>query len=148
MSSSNKSKKILIFSVRKKWASLIEAGEKSVEFRKRFSVFVPGQETYVVLYVTRPQKSIIGMCGIKKIEADFPENIWNRYGNLSCVSETEFALYAARSRYLCAVELTRLIKFPKPLHLDHLRATLNFRPPISWRWASETEEQFFWSALL
>lgn len=148
MSSSNKRKTILILSVSQKWASLIEAGEKTVEFRKRLSFFVPSRETYVALYVTRPQKNIIGICGIKKIETDSPEHIWNRYGDLSCVSEREFALYAARSRHLCAVELTRLMKFPKPVHLDHLRATLNFRPPISWRWATEIEEQFFWSALL
>jgi predicted transcriptional regulator len=118
----------VILSIKPKYVEAIMRGEKKFEFRK--NIFKGKKIDYIYIYASSPIKRIVGYFRMHKVIEDQPENLWNRFKDVSGINNDEFFKYFADSRKGFAIEIADLEKFKNPV--DPKRAIPGFIPPQSF----------------
>lgn len=120
----------IVISIKPSYADLIAAGQKRVEFRRRFpSDFRTGQ---AIFYVTTPVRAIALIARIVEVRRASPAKLWQEFAATGGATRVAFDTYFAGVRTGAALVLDNLQILPTPIPLDdpRLRAA-GFKPPQS-----------------
>ncbi len=124
----------VVLSIRPKYTSRIMAGEKTVELRRRFPASAP-EGTTAYIYSTSPDRAMVGLAEIARVQKLELEEIWQRYADTAFVERTEFDSYFEGLDQGLALEIENARPFATPLPLSHLRERFGFEPPQSFLYA-------------
>jgi predicted transcriptional regulator len=122
----------LLLAVKPRWAEMLLARTKTVEFRRRG----PGPAALgrpVLIYASSPVCAIVGYGTSLECVRAKPSDLWNHYANHGGIDEQEFAAYFAGAIVGDALRL-ECSPLPNSVKLDLLRSRYNWRPPMSWSW--------------
>jgi predicted transcriptional regulator len=117
----------VLLSIKPKYVELIKAGFKKYEFRKKVFKKIGSR---IFIYSSSPVKKIIGFFEAPVIYEDRPIHIWNRFGDYSGLSESEFFRYFKGRKKGYAIEIRNLTVFKNPL--DPLERFKTFKAPQSF----------------
>jgi len=112
---SDSTRRLALMSIRPRFAQLIIAGKKKVEFRK---VKFREEISHVVIYATAPVQQVLGYFDVAYVDEDSPERLWNRYGMDGGISYDELRAYYACSRRGIAIGVGKVRVFRKPVSLS------------------------------
>lgn len=129
-------KRVLLLSLRPRFADAILAGTKTVELRRRAINAQSG--TRVILYSTAPTMAIVGTAYLRRVDVANPEDAWKRYSTTLGLAKDEFDAYLDGSKRAYLLHLIRVCQLDKPLHLHELRSS-GFRPPQSFRYIGDSD---------
>lgn len=134
-SSPRPSGRAVLLSIKPKYADLILAGSKRVEFRRSWAA---QDVSVIVLYSSSPIQKIVGVVEVNEVVLASPTSLWKtcseRGGGLT---REELRSYFAGKLQGFAVLLGHVVKFPKPLAPADIIS--NFVPPQSFRYLDENE---------
>lgn len=120
----------LVMSVRPRYAASIEAGQKRIEFRRRFPSRVTRARALV--YVTAPVQAVQLACVIDAVHRAAPAELWARFGAASGVSREDFDAYFTGAAVGVALALANVGRLSPSLPLGGpLLRSIAFRPPQS-----------------
>lgn len=119
----------VILSIKPKYVEKILSGEKRYEFRKR--IFKKDVDR-VFIYATSPIKKIVASFVPGEIVEDTPEDMWNRFGDISGTSKEDFFDYFKGKEKGFVIEIKELETFKEPL--DPYSTIEGFRAPISFQY--------------
>jgi len=108
----------VIFSLKPKFAELIESREKNHEFRKYLPKEAPGK---IWFYVTEPVSALVYIAEVGSA-VEYPKRVEG-----AGVGNAEFNAGLKASRY--AFPILHLYKLGRPLPLKELRERFGFTPP-------------------
>ncbi|MEN9866431.1 MAG: hypothetical protein RL748_2021 [Pseudomonadota bacterium] len=123
----NKHDHILI-SLAPRHAENIFAGRKQIELRRRTMHVTPG--TLVWVYVTLPIGAIVGRAKVTAIHSAAPGMLWQQFGAVSGLTESEFLGYldGVAEGMVLVLEDARYLKLP--ISLEAARGiAAGFHPP-------------------
>ena len=123
--------RMVILSLKPRFAEAILAGVKTVELRRTEpKIVVP---TRALLYSASPVRALLGTCIITNVRsADLPV-LWREHGSRSDLSYSEFQQYFKGVEAGTALTLTEPAAFSRRVPLQDLRARpRGFRPPQSF----------------
>lgn len=124
--------RLLLISIKPKYAKLILSGEKIFELRKR----APRRKTYhAIIYETSPTKKIVGVFTIKHCHIKSVKEIIKN-SKLACVSKSDINKYYQGSNEGTMIEIENAYEFPKKTSLRSLREEFDFVPPQSYCYMS------------
>jgi predicted transcriptional regulator/DNA-binding XRE family transcriptional regulator len=123
-----------IFSIRPHYSKKIEAGEKTVELRRRFPKNVP-EGTVALIYSTSPTRALTGIAEIESVEVNTPSAIWSEYSERACIERNDFDAYFSGVDCAHAIKLRSARPLQRSLNLTELRERFSFEPPQSYRYA-------------
>lgn len=129
--------RVLLLSLRPRFAEAILEGIKTTELRRRPINAQPGSR--VILYASAPTMAIVGTARLKKVEAAEPAEAWSRYHDRLALAESEFYAYLDGSDHAYLLHLTRINCLDRPLELKELRRTGGFQPPQSFRYIAPSD---------
>lgn len=129
--------RVLLLSLRPRFADAILDGTKTVELRRRPVNAAPG--TRVILYSTAPMMAIVGTAHLRKVDIRDPDSAWLRHRRSLGLTRDEFDAYLEGSERAYLLHLARVCELDQPLHLHELRRSGGFRPPQSFRYVAETD---------
>lgn len=125
----------VLLSVKPKYADLILAGSKRVEFRRSWAA---QDVSLIVLYSSSPIQKIVGAVEVDEIVVASPTSLWKtcteRGGGLT---REELRSYFADKSKGVAVLLGKVFKLPK--HIEPSEVLRNFVPPQSFRYLDANE---------
>ena len=125
--------RVLLLSLRPRFAKAILDGTKRVELRRIRPRAVPG--TAILIYATAPTKALLGGCSVSGMLVADPDEIWEMHGHLTSVDRAEFDDYFAGTDHAVAIQLTAPWTLAKPITLDTLRQKWDgFHPPQTFRY--------------
>jgi len=127
--------KVLLFSIKPRWADAIMRGEKTFELRRR-----PPKLTSPVpalIYATTPVRALVGRCMMGPVLTDPPSRLWKRVSGTSCVTEMEFDDYFCDCREAHAIVVSEPSRIENPLSLRDLQEKIGFSAPQAWAWATD-----------
>ena len=123
----------VLISIRPPFASMITAGTKTVELRRRFPELPI--DTIVVLYVTKPVGAAVGIASLRSTTAAGVGALWKRFGEGTGISKATFDSYFRNCKQGVAIELADYRALKAALCVDELRALWpDFAPPQSFRY--------------
>lgn len=126
----------VLLSLRPAFASLIASGTKTIELRRRFPA-LPAQ-SLIVVYVTKPLASVIGVMRLRSVTAGTLPGIWKRFGRAAAVSKKTFDAYFEECTVGLALEIADYTPLKQPLSVTKLRTLWpEFSPPQSYRYVPE-----------
>jgi predicted transcriptional regulator len=121
----------VLFSIKPDYAKLIEAGLKTVEFRRKFSnSFIPRKAYF---YVSAPERHLRFSADIKGIVESSPSELWQHFKNEAGVSYETFSNYFNGVSQGKAILLSNIHPLLNPVPLRTLKSQLDFEPPQSYR---------------
>lgn len=123
--------RMVVLSLKPRFAEAILAGIKTVELRRKEpKIVVP---TRALLYASTPVRALVGTCIIESIRsADLPK-LWSEYGSRADLRHSEFRAYFRGVGRGTALTLTQPRAFSQQVPLEDLRARpRGFRPPQSY----------------
>lgn len=126
-------KKILIISVKPKYAEKILKGEKTIELRKCAPQKV-GKNDYILIYVTAPVKELWGIYKIENIIKESPNTLWTNFGEKTGITELEFNNYYKETSRAFGIELIEVKNLLKhSIKLENLKNLIpGFMPPQTY----------------
>ncbi len=130
--------RFLMLSVRPEYSRAIFAGTKTVELRR----VRPGvsEGDMILLYETAPTSKLVGEFTVGTVLSGSPRAIWNRVGDQSGLSRTEFRAYYAGAEEAFAILVAKPRHYRPPVSFAELRRRHSgFRPPQSYWYPSERE---------
>ena len=133
--------RMIVLSLRPRFAEAILAGTKTVEFRRREPrIVVP---TRALLYAASPVRALVGTCVVTSVESAGLVELWREHGPRSALAYSEFESYFEGVEAGTALTLAHPHSFPRGIALQDLRAQPgSFRPPQSFTYvAAETGDQ-------
>ena len=131
-------RKILLLSVRPKYAEKILAGTKKIELRRIKPRVSEGD--LLILYVSYPIKAIMGIGIVEQTVSDFPESLWKKVCDGAGISKTEFDAYYEGANLGYGIILQKVLPLENPISLNELRKLWgNFHPPQSYKYLSQQE---------
>lgn len=128
-----------MFSIKPKWAAMIEKKQKVYELRRRPPPQHAAGETALV-YATSPISRLVCACRVDEVITMKGEALWNDIGELTGCTRTEYDTYFAGCSFASAIKLTLLEIDLRALTRAELKAEYGFVPPQSWRWAHGLSE--------
>lgn len=127
--------RLVLLSIKPKYADLILAGSKRVEFRRSWA---SQNVSVIVLYSSSPIQKIVGVVEVEDVVVASPASLWRtcteRGGGLTRKELRSY--FAGRSKGV-AVLLGPLFKFDRYLEPSDVFA--DFVPPQSFRYLDENE---------
>lgn len=127
--------RLVLLSIKPKYAELILAGSKRVEFRRSWA---SQNVSVIVLYSSSPIQKIVGVVEVEDVVVASPTSLWRtcteRGGGLTRKELRSY--FAGRSKGV-AVLLGSLFKFDR--YLEPLDVFADFVPPQSFRYLDENE---------
>ncbi|MDP2797315.1 MAG: hypothetical protein Q8N94_07380 [Methanoregula sp.] len=103
----------VVLSIKPKYVKEILNGAKQYEFRKQ--VFKNESAKTVFIYSSSPQKKIVACFRVGKIIKGHPDYLWERFRNISGISEQEFFEYFSDRVTGYAIRIDDLEPFPEPV---------------------------------
>ena len=129
--------RVLLISIRPRFARAILAGTKTIELRRRPVNAEPG--TRIILYASTPDRAVVGTATLQGTEAREPAEAWRRYRRRLGLERQEFDAYLDGSDCAHLLLLTQVCTLNEPLHLHRLRQDGGFRPPQSFRYVTASD---------
>ena len=130
--------RVLLLSIRPRYAEMILSGVKTVELRRIKPKIKKGSA--VVFYVSSPVKAIIGGFRVVEVIEGSPSEVWNSVRSIAGVNREEFNEYFDGTEKAYGISIENLWVFRKPLELDFLRNLwTGFNPPQSYRYLTNEE---------
>lgn len=123
--------KTALLPIRPYFADAIFSGEKLVEFRRKE---FKHEISNVVVYSCSPVMRIIGYFEVEEVYVSTPQNAWDRFGNLGCISEKDFLNYFKGSDKAVSIRIKKAIRFKTPIHIQELNE--HYVAPQSFRYLS------------
>lgn len=118
---------VALMAIQPRFAELILAGAKRVEFRKtRFQSPV----SHVVIYSSGPVSKIVGYFEVDGLDVAEPETLWKRYLPIAGVEAKEFASYFGATEQGVAIRIGRVFRLESPVPLQSVSAGAH--PPQSF----------------
>ncbi len=127
-------RKYVLLSIKPVYATAILKGMKKVEFRKK--VFAKTVKVAFV-YSSFPQKRIIGYFKVRHIEKGTPQEIWDRYSDVGCISKQKFDTYYIGHELAYGIEISSFYGYEHPL--DPCDFDSSFRAPQSYCYVDNIE---------
>lgn len=123
--------RMIILSLKPRFAEAILAGTKTVELRRTEpKIVVP---TRALLYSASPVRALLGTCIITGVRTADLAVLWREHGSRSDLRYFEFQRYFKGVKAGTALTLTEPAAFSRRLPLQDLRAKPSgFRPPQSF----------------
>lgn len=118
-----------LMSIKPEYAELILSRKKTVEIRKKRIHAVAGD--VVIIYATTPIKRIVGYFTIKCIDYGPVLQIWETYGNDSCLSLESYCMYVHDANMVCAICLGDATR-TRAIDLDTIRNNYHIHIPQSY----------------
>lgn len=130
--------KVLLISIRPRFADLILGGTKTVELRRiRPAV---GEGDRVLLYASSPVRELIGSCTVAAVDVGSADEVWTRHGPRAGVTRAEFDSYFDGAARAVGITLREPHRVRMPRTLTDLRERLpGFSPPQSFGYLSAEE---------
>ena len=128
----------LLLSIRPGHARNIFSKSKTVELRRRLPDARPG--TKALLYVTSPERAILGGFQVAELVTDSVDSLWKRMNGKTQVSYTEFKAYFADLINASGIIISNPWLLPEPITLERLREIWpGFHPPRSFRYLRRSD---------
>jgi predicted transcriptional regulator len=125
--------KMLLISIKPKYAELIFNGEKTVELRRVCPKVNKGD--LALIYISSPTKAICGGFKVDSIISESPKKLWEQIGNCSGINKKEFALYFKDVDVGYGITFHEVWSLPAPIKLESIKSELpEFHPPQSYRY--------------
>lgn len=122
-------------------AKKIYAGTKKVELRRRTMHIKP--ETIIWIYEKLPVGAITGFATVKTVHLATPKQLWEKFGSVAGLNESEFFEYFSKIEKGCALELKEINQIDQSVRLNQLRELKKtFQPPQFFIRISETHPLF------
>ncbi|XGV94915.1 MAG: ASCH domain-containing protein [Leptolyngbya sp. BL-A-14] len=130
--------RILLLSIRPKYADKIFGGIKEVELRRTRPRLCEGD--LVIVYASSPKKALIGTFEVERIIQKPLNELWREVQGKASISYEDFCCYYEGLSVGCGIFLDNTHYFNKPIELERLRREWdNFRPPQSYRYLKPSE---------
>jgi predicted transcriptional regulator len=101
----------LIISIKPQFVEKILSGEKKYEFRRRI---YKKEVEKIYIYQTLPYAGIVAYFTPGEIVKDTPQNLWDRFKDVSGTTEEHLLGYLHDKEYGYAIEITDLKIFEEP----------------------------------
>ena len=123
--------RMIVLSLKPRFAQAILAGVKTVELRRTVpKIVIP---TRALLYAASPVRALLGTCVITSVRSADLAALWHDYGSRSELSFHEFQQYFEGVDTGTALTLSDPQALSRPIPLQDLRAKpRGFRPPQSF----------------
>lgn len=123
--------RMIVLSLKPRFAEAILAGDKTVELRRTVpKIVVP---TLALLYATTPMRALLGTCIVTSVRSADLAVLWREYGSRSDLRYHEFQQYFEGVDSGTALALAQPQAFGRRIPLQDLRAKpKGFRPPQSF----------------
>jgi predicted transcriptional regulator len=123
--------RMIVLSLKPRFAEAILAGTKTVELRRTTpKIEVP---TRALLYASTPVRALLGTCIITSVNSADLADLWRNYGPRAELSYQEFKRYFEGVKVGTALELAHHSPLSRIVPLQDLRDKPNrFRPPQSF----------------
>ena len=120
--------RMIVLSLKPRFAEAILAGTKTVELRRTGPrIVVP---TRGLIYATSPVRALVGTCIVTAVQSDRLAVLWRAFGSSIGLSHREFLQYFEGLDTGAALTLTAAEPFGQQIPLAELRAEpRGFRPP-------------------
>ena len=133
--------RMVVLSLKPRFAEAILAGDKTVELRRTEPrIVVP---TRALLYATTPVRAMVGTCVVTGVRTADLADLWREHGSRTGLAYGEFESYFEGVTTGTALALAHPQPFTRILPLQDLRAQPgSFRPPQSFAYVdAETGSQ-------
>lgn len=129
---------VLLLSIQPKYANLIFEGKKTTELRRvRPRV---NQGDFVLIYVSSPDKVLLGSCEVEQVIGNSPKTLWTLVRDKSGLKKTDFFEYFEGVSTGYGIFLNQVQKFNQPILLSRLQQEwAGFHPPQSYRYLTIEE---------
>lgn len=134
---------VLVLSLHPEYGDLILKKEKQVELRKGKPRI--GEGHLLLIYLTKPIQSIVGMVRIGTISKKPLHELWEEVQGFTGGTERDFYRYFGRREYGVAIFFQEVWPFTPPIsRLEFVERLPWFRPPQSYLYleAKEFQEKF------
>lgn len=129
--------RVLLLSVRPRFAQSLLAGTKTAEIRRRFPRVPEGMA--VIIYSSSPEKSILGTMRVRRLVRTTAEEIWRDYSNVIGIGQAELTEYLKGASESSVLELDTPNLWSRPVTLNDLRRHLAVEPAQSFRYLTEKQ---------
>lgn len=129
--------RVLLLSLRPRFADAILSGTKTVELRRRPVNAEPG--TQVILYSSSPVTAVVGTARLSGVTVSDPETAWSKHQHFLGLTKDEYDGYLDGSANAYLLHLTQVCTLNEPLHLHQLRQDGAFHPPQSFRYIASSD---------
>lgn len=129
--------RVLLLSVRPRFAHGLLSGTKTAEIRRRFPDIPVGMT--VIIYSTSPEKAILGTMRAKQLVRSNADDIWRDYADVIAIGRSELTEYLDGASECSVLELDRPNVWSRPVQLAELRSVLDLEPPQSFRYLTSRQ---------
>ena len=130
--------RVVLLSIKPKYANAILNGTKKFELRKKAPSLDPGD--IIIIYSSSPDKAIIGGFQLSSLISMTPKRLWRLVRHWSLVNKREYEEYFTNCINANALEVGIAWRLERPIGLDPLRQYWpHFSPPQNYRylWADQ-----------
>ncbi|HVZ81764.1 MAG TPA: ASCH domain-containing protein, partial [bacterium] len=113
--------KVLLLSIKPKYANKIFSGEKTVELRRTKPNLKRGD--IVAVYVSSPIMALSGEFEVDEVLEREPEELWSEVGEESGIEKNEFKNYYRGAEIAFGIKFKKVVNFKQPVPLSNLRKT-------------------------
>lgn len=125
---------VALLSIQPVYAEAIEMGKKLIEFRKKpFANTV----TKAYVYSSFPVKLIIGYFDVMSIVCQTPEQLWEHYSNIGCISKDKYNEYFKGRDKAYGILIDKFHSFIE--YKDPKKCISGFRAPQSFSYVDNVE---------
>tara|TARA_R110002073_G_scaffold70147_3_gene173564 strand:+ start:3188 stop:3625 length:438 start_codon:yes stop_codon:yes gene_type:complete len=124
--------KAVLFSIKPKYVSLIVTGEKTFELRRKCPKICTGD--LALVYASSPTMCLVGAFTIGKVIQAPTKELWEKVGEQSGVSFSEFLDYFTDCKVASAIEISHYWSLEQQVPLGLLRSQTQIEPPQSYRY--------------
>jgi predicted transcriptional regulator len=104
---------VLLLSIQPKYANLIFEGTKTIELRRVRPRVAQGD--FVLIYVSSPDKVLLGNCQVEQVIGNSPKMLWNLVRDKSGLKKADFLEYFEGVSTGYAIVLNQVQKFNQPI---------------------------------
>lgn len=129
---------VLLLSLQPRYAELIFNEIKKTELRRIRPRVDKGD--FLFIYVSSPEKVLLGSCEVKEVIQSSPSNLWQLVNKDSGLKKSEFLEYFNGVSTGYAISIQNVQKFNQPIKLSRLQQEWDgFHPPQSYRYLTIEE---------
>lgn len=130
--------RLVLLSVRPRFADALLDGTKTVEVRRRPVQLHAG--TLCLLYASSPTRALTGALILAGVDHGSPDELWRRHGPRTGLTRVEYDDYLDGRSTACALVVASPIAFDTAVPLPELRRRNDgFVPPQSYRFVHDGE---------
>ena len=118
----------LLLAVKPAFARRLLSGEKTIEIRRKFHRRWQGAR--VAIYVSRPEKALIGEATIGNVTSASPAEVWDLHRDRIGCSREEFEAYTGTAEAVFAIELGNVTPYVTSMPLCQFEYLLEEELPV------------------